>query len=274
MKLKSLATRTLSGLIYIAIIIGCILGGELWVSILAALFAGLGTIELTKVLGGFRPTRLPLLTVDIAASICLSLACYGVPLLVWLFCIILRFIEELYAKDENPVKSLGISCFTQIFIGVPCALLLANDIMFTSGYILLAVFFFLWLNDTGAYIVGSIFGKNRLFERISPKKSWEGFFGGLVFNLIAAVLFFLYCRDFFGYLHSLWQWLGLAVIVTLFGTWGDLVESLVKRTMNLKDSGNIIPGHGGLLDRIDSMLMVMPAVFVYFIIISFYTLPF
>lgn len=271
MKLKSLGIRTLSGVIYVAIIVGCILGGELWLSLLVSLIAGFATIELTKVLGGMRVNRMPLVAIDVAGSICLALGCYIVPLLIWLFCLLLRFVEELYAKDENPVQSLSTSCLTQLMIGLPCGLMLANGLIFSTGYILLAIFLFLWINDTGAFLVGSLIGKRRLFERISPKKSWEGFLGGLVFNIAAAVLF-SHFPGFFGYLHNVWQWIGLGVIVTIFGTWGDLVESLVKRTMHLKDSGNIIPGHGGLLDRIDSMLLAMPAAFIYFVLLSFYNL--
>lgn len=268
MKLKSLLLRTVSGLVYVALIIGCVIGGVDSTAVLAALLASLGTIELSKVLGEFSRKRFPLLMVDVAASICLALGIYVFPLILWLLFIIVRLIESLYAKEQNPVKSLAVSFLTQIFVALPCGIMVANGALFTSGYIVLAVFFLLWINDTGAFIVGSLFGKHRLFERISPKKSWEGFFGGLVFNIIAAILFALYCPGFFGYINGIWQWIGLAVIVTVFGTWGDLVESLIKRTAGVKDSGNIIPGHGGILDRIDSMLLSMLACFIYFLILS------
>lgn len=268
MKLKSLLLRSVSGLVYAALIVGCILGGKESTTVLCVLLAALGMLEFTKVLGGYTAKRLPLILTDVAAVMCMALSAFLLPLAAWVLCMILRFVEELYAKDEDSVKSLAISCFGQVFVGLPCALMLANGTYFTSGYILLAIFFMLWINDTGAYLVGSLLGRHRLFERISPKKSWEGFFGGLGFNIIAAVLFSRFCPDFFGLLHGVWEWVGLALIVTIFGTWGDLVESLIKRTVHIKDSGHLIPGHGGLLDRIDSMLMAMPACFIYFLILA------
>ena len=115
---------------------------------------------------------------------------------------------------------------------------------------------------------GSMLGRHRLFERISPKKSWEGFFGGLAFDVIASVLFGIYASTFFGLEISVYGWVGLGVVVCLFSTWGDLVESMLKRSLHIKDSGSLIPGHGGILDRIDSLLFVMPACVIYLMILS------
>ena len=114
------------------------------------------------------------------------------------------------------------------------------------------------MNDTGAYVVGVTFGKHRLFERISPKKSWEGFFGGAFFALISGYVFSLIIKDI-----SLINWLIFSEIIVIFGTFGDLIESLLKRTLDVKDSGNVIPGHGGLLDRFDSMLLAAPAIYLF-----------
>jgi phosphatidate cytidylyltransferase len=147
----------------------------------------------------------------------------------------------------------------QGFIALPFSLL--SYIFFINGFqplILLAVFVTIWVNDTGAYLVGVTLGKHRLFERISPKKSWEGFFGGAFFALISAYVFSLFIKDL-----SLIQWLIFSEIIVIFGTFGDLAESLLKRTLNMKDSGNVIPGHGGLLDRFDSMLLAAPAVYLF-----------
>lgn len=128
----------------------------------------------------------------------------------------------------------------------------------------LCVFIFLWANDTGAYCSGSLFGKHKLFPRVSPGKSWEGSIGGAIIVLLVAWLI--------GYLDTqngntsgltIPQWMGLGLVVVVFGTWGDLVESLFKRTLGVKDSGNILPGHGGMLDRFDSSLMAMPAAVIY-----------
>ena len=122
----------------------------------------------------------------------------------------------------------------------------------------LSIFIFLWLSDTGAYCIGSLIGKHRLFERISPKKSWEGSIGG---GIVAIGSSFILAH-YFPFM-SMWQWAGLALVVVVFGTWGDLTESLLKRQLHVKDSGTILPGHGGMLDRFDSSLMAIPAAVVY-----------
>ena len=127
----------------------------------------------------------------------------------------------------------------------------------------LSIFIFNWVNDTGAYCTGMLFGKHRLFERISPKKSWEGSIGGAVFSIIAAIVL----AHFFTFL-STGVWIGLGLTVVVFGTWGDLTESLMKRTLGIKDSGNILPGHGGMLDRFDSTLMAVPAAVVYLYLVG------
>ena len=129
--------------------------------------------------------------------------------------------------------------------------------------ITLCMFILIWLSDTGAFCVGSLCGKHKLFERISPKKSWEGFFGGLLF-CIAAGAAFHYLFD----ILDLWTSMLFGAIVCVFGTWGDLVESLIKRSLGVKDSGNILPGHGGILDRIDSLLLVVPATILFLLIVS------
>ena len=127
-----------------------------------------------------------------------------------------------------------------------------------NALLVIAFFSFIWINDTGAYIVGCTIGKHRLFERISPKKSWEGFFGGLAFSLLLGWVWSTQCSFL-----NMGQWIGLSAVVSIFSTWGDLCESLLKRTLNVKDSGNILPGHGGLLDRLDSVFLASPATVIY-----------
>jgi phosphatidate cytidylyltransferase len=174
------------------------------------------------------------------------------------------FIAELYRKDSNPVNNWAYTLLSQIYCAGSFSLL--NFILFTPAsdgveftpLFALTLFVFVWLNDTGAYLVGSTIGKHRLFERISPKKSWEGFWGGFLVVLLSSQLFAYYVPDL-----SWYNWLGLSAIVVLFATWGDLIESLFKRTLAIKDSGNIIPGHGGMLDRFDSILMAIPAMYIY-----------
>ena len=183
----------------------------------------------------------------------------------YLLYIVIILISELYEKQQDPITHMAYILLGQCYIALPISLLnlIAFPVTPTGAIIyypvmVLALFVFIWINDTGAYIVGSLLGRHRLFERISPKKSWEGFFGGLVFT-IASSLIFAYIEPDISYYH----WMGLSVAVVLFGTWGDLIESLMKRTLEVKDSGNTMPGHGGFLDRFDSLLLAVYAVLFY-----------
>ena len=189
----------------------------------------------------------------------------------YLLTIIYLFVSELYTKNKNAVHDLSYTMLGQMYVALPLSII--NVLAFrtaTDGnihfyYLLpLSVFIFLWTSDTGAYCVGSLFGKHKLFPRISPAKSWEGSIGGGVLVLVAAFLVSLLDQNH-GNLSGLntLQWLGLGLVVTVFGTWGDLVESLIKRTLGIKDSGTILPGHGGMLDRFDSSLLAIPASAVY-----------
>ena len=160
---------------------------------------------------------------------------------------------------------------SQLYIALPFSLLNVLAFRSTGGDITysylapLSVFVFLWINDTGAYICGSLLGKHKLFPRISPGKSWEGSIGGGILVMAVAVLVW-YLTEQHG-VNDLGlgaaEWAGLGLTIVVFGTWGDLVESLFKRTLGIKDSGNILPGHGGMLDRFDSSLMAIPAAVVY-----------
>ena len=189
----------------------------------------------------------------------------------YLLTIIYLFVSELYTKNKNAVHDLSYTMLGQMYVALPLSMI--NVLAFrtaTDGnihfyYLLpLSVFIFLWTSDTGAYCVGSLFGKHKLFPRISPAKSWEGSIGGGTLVLFAAFLVSILDQSY-GNLSGLntLQWLGLGLVVTIFGTWGDLVESLIKRTLGIKDSGTILPGHGGMLDRFDSSLLAIPASAVY-----------
>lgn len=260
--MNKLLTRAGSGAIYIGIILGCIFGGEVSFFIMVLLLAVLGSIEFTKITQGLRGERKWMITLDVLTAVALAASTYANLLFLSLTLFLIRFIAELYSKEDNPLRSLAYSLLTIIYVGGSLSLLLYCGLNI-SLKLVLAMFLFIWINDTGAYIIGCNFGKHRLFERISPKKSWEGFFGGLVFNILTAVGFCLFCPEWWGLGSNLIFWIGMAITITMFSTWGDLVESLIKRTLNLKDSGNMIPGHGGILDRIDSLLAVAPAIAVY-----------
>ncbi len=132
-----------------------------------------------------------------------------------------------------------------------------HDIVWTF-----ALFILIWTNDTGAYLTGSLLGRHKLFERVSPKKSWEGSVGGAVFTLAAGLLFWR-----FSGVGGAAQWIGLSLLTVVAGTYGDLLESLLKRSAGVKDSGKILPGHGGILDRFDSILLAAPVALAYLEII-------
>ena len=189
----------------------------------------------------------------------------------YLVSIIYLMVAELYLKAKDPVNNWAYTMMSQLYIALPFSLL--NVLAFRSnGYDIqytylmpLSVFVFLWINDAGAYCVGSLIGRHKLFPRISPGKSWEGSIGGGLLVIVAAVAIW-YLTTTYGYNDlglSAYEWAGLGLVVVVFGTWGDLIESLFKRTLGIKDSGNILPGHGGMLDRFDSALMAIPSAVVY-----------
>ena len=186
----------------------------------------------------------------------------------WLATIIYLLVSELYLKATDPIANWAYTMMTQLYIALPFSLLNVLAFQFTNcdlpWLLPLSVFIFLWVNDSGAYCCGSLLGKHKLFPRISPGKSWEGSIGGGVFVLLAAWLisFITTQKGITTNLTTL-QWMGMGLVVVVFGTWGDLIESLFKRTLGIKDSGNILPGHGGMLDRFDSSLLAIPAVVVY-----------
>lgn len=270
MNLKKIAIRALSGLVYCLIIIGCIISGYKGVTILASLLTIWGCLEFTHITGGLTRRNIPAAILDIAACLSLSISlCIGLPLENilpnWLAIIMLRLIVEIYLKSDHPLRHTAHSLMSQIYIGVPMAVMVYITMNY-SPYILLTIFVLMWLNDTGAYLVGCSIGRHKLIERVSPKKTWEGFFGGLIFSMAVSLLIFYFIKPFEGMEHidmSLIFWLSVGAIVSIIGTWGDLIESMIKRDLQIKDSGNLIPGHGGILDRIDSILFVLPAILLF-----------
>jgi phosphatidate cytidylyltransferase len=186
------------------------------------------------------------------------------PFLLIIPFIVLSFIFEIYRKRPNPLINISTTILGVLYIALPLALLNAfsgneNPKFYGLPEVLVGYFILTWFYDTAAYLYGKQFGKHKFFERISPKKSWEGTIAGGVITIITAFGLSLLFVDF-----PPVDWIVLALIVLVFGTHGDLAESLIKRSLNVKDSGSILPGHGGILDRFDTILISAPFVFLYF----------
>ena len=266
MNLKNLIIRSLSGAIYVALIVLGVFTTNWAFVAFSAIFTLLGTREflvMTKKDGA----KLNLWIDVICATAIVALGGYfyliqkvqsvQVIAALLLVYILLRSIIQLYNKKESPINSLAYSVFSFIYIVVP--MLSMGTIYAKSQELLLLAFVMIWMNDTGAFLVGCTIGKHRLFERISPKKSWEGFWGGMVFSMLSGVVYYYFIEQSYG----LQFYVVMGVIASIFATFGDLVESMFKRSIGVKDSGNLIPGHGGILDRIDSLLFVLPATALY-----------
>ena len=265
--------RTITGVLFVVVLVGGILLSPISFGVLFALITVLAVREFGHLVNNSGQVEINRNITGLAGAylfLALMAFCSQVTdarvFLPFLLLLLYLMITELYLKKKNPLGNWAFTMLSQLYVALPFALLSVlafhNDPTASSvsynPVLPLSVFIFLWLSDTGAYCVGSLLGKHRLFERISPKKSWEGSIGGGVFAVAASWL--LAC--FFPFLNG-WEWTGLALTVVVFGTWGDLTESLMKRQLGIKDSGNILPGHGGILDRFDSALMAIPAAVVY-----------
>lgn len=279
-KMKNLITRSITGVLFVAIIVVCFMRPEAMI-LLFALVTGLTVWEYTRLVNqidGVTVNRF----ISTAAGVYLFLAiagfCSGITpsavFIPYLLSVIYLFISELYTESKNAINNWAYTMLSQMYVALPLAtinILAFRDIggQVVFSYLTpLSIFIFLWANDTGAYCFGSLFGKHKLFPRISPGKTWEGSVGGGILVLVvAAIIGYLESSNadqmVGGSTMSIPEWMGMGLVVVFFGTWGDLVESLFKRTLGIKDSGNILPGHGGMLDRFDSSLMAMPAAVVY-----------
>jgi len=274
--LSNIVKRSLSGAVFVAVVTGSILLGAyscavmLLVVIIWSMHEFYTIIAKDHVRTGTFTGLLVGVTVFAACffyaqgedyiSDCLFLCLF--PLVV------LLFISRLYYKNNNSFRSIAYVLTGVVYISLPFSLF--NFLMFPSGEaykpdIMLGFFILLWANDTFAYLTGILFGKHRLFKRISPKKSWEGFFGGLICTVSLSLLI----NKFFALPTPQWMtwgglhWMVISAIIVVFGVYGDLTESLLKRNFKIKDSGRFLPGHGGILDRFDSVMLSVPVVFFY-----------
>ena len=282
--MKNLIVRTITGIIFVAAVVASFMRPEAMV-LLFSIITGLTVWEftglvnerpdvsvnrfITTVAGVYFFYAMTYFCSDIYAGVAKS-----VVFIPYLVTIIYLLIAELYLRQKDPIQNWAYTMLSQMYIALPFSLLNVLAFNATSQGMVafntllpLSIFVFLWINDSGAYCVGSLLGRHKLFPRISPGKSWEGSIGGAVFVLAAAWAISEFLDQ--QMLNTI-EWLGLGLTVVVFGTWGDLVESLFKRTLGIKDSGNILPGHGGMLDRFDSSLLAIPAAVVYLYTLSLF----
>lgn len=281
--MKNLIIRALTGVIFVALLVGCIVWHPYTFAALFAVISALTTWEFGTIVNRNADLQVNRFITSVSSAyLFIAVLSYNVNLMdatvfiPYLISIMYLMISELYFDRKNNIQNWAFALMSQIYIALPFALL--NTMSFVNMpdscflpqlvyyyWYPLALFIFLWSSDTGAYCFGSLLGRHRLFPRVSPKKSWEGSIGGTIVALLASQIIATYIPfcDGLQEHYSRYIWGGFALTVVIFGTWGDLVESLLKRRLGIKDSGNMIPGHGGMLDRFDSSLMAIPAVVIY-----------
>lgn len=281
MKMKNLMVRTLSGLVLVAVFVGAVLGSQWSFGALLLLILVGGQTEFYKLARetGLSPQRWMGLAVGVLLfalnfivfrqfSRSVTDEAGGAVLYLLLYIGLLLptlFVCELFRRSATPLANLGATLLGVLYVAVPLSLLLYVPVLAGDGVwrpeTVLCYIFIIWANDVFAYLVGMAFGRHRLCERLSPKKSWEGFFGGLAG---AVVMGLVGARVLDG---SYAAWVGLALVAAVTGVLGDLTESMFKRSAGVKDSGRLIPGHGGVLDRFDAMLVAAPFVLVYMLFV-------
>lgn len=279
--MKNLITRTISGIVYVALIVVAIVLGNPWFSALMGIFVLIGMLEFQNItkIPGAKPTGAEtagrVLDIIVAVTLCVvpAVGQESFDALWVLSCLgmiypVLRCSLAVADKSEHAFRSTALSLMSVGYIGLTMGLFNTGCVFGTTHMLELALgmFVMIWLNDTGAYCVGTLIGRHPLCKRLSPKKTVEGFVGGLVFCVAAGIV--LSCCFRYS-VFTLTQYIIYGVVVSLAATFGDLFESLIKRRFGVKDSGSIIPGHGGILDRIDSLLFVGPVTLVYLLLCDF-----
>ena len=280
----NLIVRSLTGIIFVIVLVGGILWSPTSFGLLFTIITGMTVWEFCTIINKNEGTQVNRLITTVAgvylffAVLGFNRNIVGAEIFIpYLVSIIYLLISELYFDRAKSIYNWAFSLMAQRYIALPFSLLnvlsyvvsrdsytLEYNVVYTPTLVL-SVFIYLWASDTGAYCFGSMLGKHKLFPRISPNKTWEGSIGGGITAIIASQIIAYFCKDFYygnDTVNAI-AWGGLAIIVVIFGTWGDLAESLLKRKLGIKDSGNILPGHGGMLDRFDSSLIAIPAAVIY-----------
>jgi phosphatidate cytidylyltransferase len=282
--------RTLTSIVFVIVLVGSILWSEASYAVLFSVITAMTVWEFCSIVNKNANLQVNRFITTVAgtylflAVLSFNLNVCGSEIFIpYIISIIYLLVSELYFDRQNSIYNWAFALMAQLYIALPLASI--NTLAFISlpqpysvpsvvyvPMLVLSVFIFLWCNDAGAYCVGSLIGKHKLFPRISPAKSWEGSIGGGIIAILASQAIAYFAKEFLGPcpLTNPLAWAGLAIVVVVFGTWGDLVESLLKRKLGIKDSGNILPGHGGMLDRFDSSLLAFPAAVVYIYTITLY----
>lgn len=271
--MKSLIVRGATGIVFVGLLLSAIIYGHVTFGILFCIITGLAVNEFCNIMQSYKKTTFSTL-LAVLGGIYLFFVIFAIThmeiekpmslMLPYILLVVYMFVRELYRKEGGALDNFAYFTLSQIYAALPFALLNllsaygSNNNEHYSYILPLAIFIFLWSNDTGAYCTGCTMGKHKMFERISPKKTWEGFAGGAIAAIIAGYIMSL----FFDVLNT-WQWMTMAAIVVAAGTLGDLIESCMKREAGIKDSGNIMPGHGGILDRFDSSILAIPCVLIF-----------
>lgn len=276
--MRKLLTRTVVGVAYVAVMVAGTMLRPWTLLLLVLTLTALAVHELAHIVStgcGLMVNRSALacsaLFFPLATFFSCTLTEVNVLLLFvpWLATLLFFFIFEVGQNHPNHIGNLGLMSLVQLYVVVPLSILLVLAVGPVSAQTVdepfwlfpLGTYIFLWLDDSGAYLIGSLLGRHKLAPKISPGKTWEGAAGGWVLTMVAAIVM---ARLF--PCMGIGKWMGMAIVVVVFGTFGDLTESLIKRQLGLKDSGRMLPGHGGILDRIDSMLLALPAVLVYLVL--------
>jgi phosphatidate cytidylyltransferase len=265
--------RTITGFVYVVLLVGSVLLGRITFFLFFQVILVLGLLEFYNLsaVAGAAPQKIYGTAIG-SLTFLLSFLFAGDMVDEKVFLLLIPFYNgifafELYRQKSAPFTNIAYTFLGILYIAIPFSLLNFfvypdKNLICYEPQIVLGYFFLLWASDTGAYLAGRAFGKHKFFERISPKKTWEGFLGGFIFTLLIAALISMVFKNI-----ELRDWFVIGSIIVITGAFGDLVESLFKRSLQIKDSGKILPGHGGILDRFDSVILSLPLVFAYLQII-------
>ena len=271
--MSKLLPRIITGLVFLGLVIVSVSINPWIFAALFGFFTVIGIIEFYKMSGmlGFTPQKVTGIVIGVLTFIVLFLLAMKIlpPVIVLILPVLMLSIPiiELFRQKPTPTSDWAQTLFAPVYIALPFGVM-ANMLFLPESHefspkIILSFFAFVWISDTGAFCVGSLIGKHKLIPKISPKKTIEGLLGGIAFTLLASIPVCHYVGVF-----TQSQWLIISLVTVIFATFGDLVESMVKRNAGVKDSGKMLPGHGGVLDRFDSTLLAVPPVWLTIVLIT------